>query len=154
MLSFSSLPVKSSATTYRSGLTFLGKIKTSVTSVSFMNKIEIFLPGMIEHVAGHVEGSGVAVVQPDPVEKPMVRVSKKLQQKDYGKNTLPFGFRDKTRVVEQDDLLFGTPIGLGTLVTLVYSTMTSKPTENTVTKYILNFMLLITQDFVILASSV
>ncbi len=25
---------------------------------------------MVEHVAGHVEGSGVAVVKADPVEKP------------------------------------------------------------------------------------
>jgi hypothetical protein len=25
---------------------------------------------MVEHVAGHVEGSGVAVVQADPVKKP------------------------------------------------------------------------------------
>ncbi len=26
---------------------------------------------MVEHVAGHVEGSGVAVVQADPVEEPI-----------------------------------------------------------------------------------
>ena len=38
-----------------------------------LKKILISLPGMVEHVAGHVEGSGVAVVQADPVKKPNVK---------------------------------------------------------------------------------
>jgi hypothetical protein len=45
------------------------------------------LPGMVEHVAGHVEGSRVAVVQADPVEKPNDKdtVSRKLLKKDDSK---------------------------------------------------------------------
>jgi hypothetical protein len=49
------------------------------------------LPGMVEHVAGHVEGSGVAVVQADPVEKPNGKgygtVSRKLLKKITAKNS-------------------------------------------------------------------